>query len=109
MKGFTDTLADLSVDIIDRVFVLNVLCGLNKNFEHLHAIFMQATPFLSFQKMIDDLCLEEIQHGIQGLPAIASTFMTLYAAQKALSSSSSTGGQECPPGQQQHQQLPQQQ
>jgi hypothetical protein len=53
--------------------------------------------------MIDDLCLEEIQHGIQGLPATASTFMTLYAVQKALSSSSSTGRQECPPGQQQHQ------
>jgi hypothetical protein len=38
MKGFTDSLADLGIDIIDHVLVLNVLHGLNKNFEHLHAI-----------------------------------------------------------------------
>jgi hypothetical protein len=51
---------DLSVDITDRVLVLNILRGLNKNFEHLHTIFMHATPFLSFKKVLDDLCLEEI-------------------------------------------------
>jgi len=47
-------------DVIDRVLVLNVLCLLNKNFEHLHAIFTHATPFPSFQNVLDDLCLEEI-------------------------------------------------
>jgi hypothetical protein len=60
MKGFTDSLADLSVDVTDRVLVLNVLRGLNKNFEHLRDIFTHATPFSSFQKVLDDLCLEEI-------------------------------------------------
>jgi hypothetical protein len=48
MKGFTDSLADLSVDVTDRVLVLNVLRGLNKNFEHLRDIFTHATPFPSF-------------------------------------------------------------
>jgi hypothetical protein len=60
MKGFTDSLADLSVDITNRVLVLNILRRLNKNFKHLHAIFTHAKPFPSFQKVPDDLCLEEI-------------------------------------------------
>jgi hypothetical protein len=37
MKGFTDSLSNLGIDVADRVLVLNVLHGLNKNFEHLHA------------------------------------------------------------------------
>jgi hypothetical protein len=60
MKGFTDSLADLGVDASDRVLVLNILNGLNNTFEHLYAIFTHATPFPSFQKVVDDLCLEEI-------------------------------------------------
>jgi hypothetical protein len=60
MKGVTDSLADPGIDVIDRVLVLTVLCLLNKNFEHLHAIFTHATPFPSFQNVLDDLCLEEI-------------------------------------------------
>jgi hypothetical protein len=61
MNGFTDSLSDVSVNITDRVLVLNVLCGLNKNFEHLHTIFMHAMPFPSLQKVLNNLCLEEIQ------------------------------------------------
>jgi hypothetical protein len=61
MKGFIDSLADLVVDVTDPVLVLNVLRGLNKNIEHLHSIFMHMMPFPSFQKVLDDLCLEEIQ------------------------------------------------
>jgi hypothetical protein len=109
MKGFTDSLADLSVDVIDRVLVLNVLCRLNKNFEHLRAIFTPTMPFPSFQKVLDDLYLEEIQQGIHGLPTAASTRTALYTTQKPPSSSSSASGQERPPGHQQHQQRPQQQ
>jgi hypothetical protein len=48
MKSFIDSLADLSIDVTDRVLVLNVLRGLNKNFEHLRAIFTHVTPFPSF-------------------------------------------------------------
>jgi hypothetical protein len=67
MKGFADSLADLGVDVTDRVLMLKVLRGLNKNFEHLRTIFTHVTPFLLFQKVLDDLCLEEIQQGTQGL------------------------------------------
>jgi hypothetical protein len=48
MKGFTDCLTDLDVDVTDRVLLLNVLRGINKNFEHLRAIFTHVIPFLSF-------------------------------------------------------------
>jgi hypothetical protein len=48
LKGFIDSLAVLGVDVTERVLMLNVLRRLNKNFEHLCAIFMHATPFLSF-------------------------------------------------------------
>jgi hypothetical protein len=82
MKGFTVSLSDLSINITDRFLILNVLRGRNKDFEHLHAIFTHATPFLSFQKVLDDLCLEEIQQGIQRLPALALTPTALYATQK---------------------------
>jgi hypothetical protein len=67
MKGFIDSLADLGLDITDRVLILNILRRLNKNFEHLRAIFTHVTPFPSFQKVLDDLCLEEIQQGTWGM------------------------------------------
>jgi hypothetical protein len=86
MKGLTNSLADLGVDITDRILVRNVLRGLNKNFKHLRATLTHATPFPSFQKVLDDLCLEEIQQGVQGLPpphcplrrAEASIILFLY-------------------------------
>jgi hypothetical protein len=65
---------------------------LNKNFEHLHTIFTHMMPFPSFQKVLDDLCLEEIQQGIQGLLVAASTPTVLYAMQKPPSLSSSASG-----------------
>jgi hypothetical protein len=67
IKGFVDSLVDLGVDVTDHVLVLNILHRLSKNFEHLCAIFTHAMPFLSFQKVLDDLYLEEIQQGIQGV------------------------------------------
>jgi hypothetical protein len=48
MKGFTDCLTDLDIDVTDRVLLLNVLRGINKNFEHLHAIFTHVIPFMPF-------------------------------------------------------------
>jgi hypothetical protein len=64
MKGFIDYLTDLGVNVTDHVLVLNVMRELNKNFEHLRTIFMHVMPFPSFQKVLDDICLEEIQQGI---------------------------------------------
>jgi hypothetical protein len=92
MKGFMDSLPDLGIDITDRVPMLNVLRVLNKNFKHLHTIFTHVMPFPSFQKVLDDLCMEEIQQGIQGLLFIASTPTALYTMQKSLSPSSSASG-----------------
>jgi hypothetical protein len=48
MKGFTDSLTNLGIDITDHILVLNILRGWNKTFEHLHTIFMHAMPFPSF-------------------------------------------------------------
>jgi hypothetical protein len=50
MKGFTDSLSDHGIDITNRVLMLSILCGLNKNFEHLHAIFTYAMPFPSCRR-----------------------------------------------------------
>jgi hypothetical protein len=61
MNGFTDSLIDLGIDVPERVLVLNILRELNKNFDHLRAILTHMTPFPSFHKVHDDLCLEEIQ------------------------------------------------
>jgi hypothetical protein len=110
MKGVTDSLVDLGVDVTNHVLVLNVLRRLNKNFEHFRSIFMHVMPFPSFQKVLNDLRqMKETQQGIQGLSATASTPTSFYIAQKFPSSSSSADGQERPPGHQQHQQHPQQQ
>jgi hypothetical protein len=64
IKGFTDSLSNLGIDITNRILMLNVLRGLNKNFEHLHSIFTHVMPFPPFQKVLDNLYLEEIQQGI---------------------------------------------
>jgi hypothetical protein len=94
MKGFTDSLAGLGSDVTNRILMLNVLRGLKKNFKHLCAIFTHAMPSPSFPKVLNDLCLEETQHGIQVRSATASTPTAFYATQEPLSSSSSTGRQE---------------
>jgi hypothetical protein len=80
MQGFTNSLADLGIDVTDSALMLNALCGLNKNIKHLRTIFTHATPFPSLQKLLNDFCLEEIQQGIQGLLVAASTPTTLYTA-----------------------------
>jgi hypothetical protein len=82
IKGFADSLNDLGSHVSDRVLVLNVLHGLNKQYEHLRAIFTHTTPFPSFQKVRDDLCLKEIQQGIQGTQSAAAVPTAFYAVSK---------------------------
>jgi hypothetical protein len=48
MKGFTNSLPNLYIDVTDCVLMLNILRGLHRNFEHLYAMFMNVTPFLLF-------------------------------------------------------------
>jgi hypothetical protein len=103
MKGFTDS---LTADVTDRVLMLNVLHGLNKNFEHLprHLHACDALP------VIPEGARRSVPGGNPaGNSGAASHCLhptTLYAVQKPQSSSSSASGQEHPPGQQQHQQCP---
>jgi hypothetical protein len=56
-------MVDLGCAIFDRNLVLDVLRGLNKQYDHLHAIIMRSTPFPSFHKVRDDLVLEELTLG----------------------------------------------
>jgi hypothetical protein len=98
MKGFTDSLIDFGVDVPDHVLVLSILYGLNKNFDHLRTIFTHMMSFPSFHTMHDDLCLEEIQQGAQGLQSATAAPTAFYAAPKPPSVPTSFGA---PPGQQQ--------
>jgi hypothetical protein len=55
-----DSLASLGCTVSDHNLVLNVLWGLNKQYDHLHAIITCGMPFLSFHKVRDELVLEEL-------------------------------------------------
>jgi hypothetical protein len=63
MKSMADSLADLSCTVFDRNHVLNVLRGLNKQYDHLRVIITCNTLFSSFHKVWDDLVLEELTLG----------------------------------------------
>jgi hypothetical protein len=106
-----NSLNNLGALVSDHVLILNVLRGLNKQYKHLSAIFTHTTPFPSFQKVRDDLCLEEIQQGVQGTQSAAAAPTAFYAASKPSAPPPAPGGQARPPGQQQQQQFqpPQQQ
>jgi hypothetical protein len=51
LKSMADALADLGSPVDDRILVLNILHGLNPQFEHLDAIIRRYTPFPSFLKV----------------------------------------------------------
>jgi hypothetical protein len=72
MKGFAGALADLNTSVNDWILVLALLCGLNPRYENLHTIITRSVSFHSFQKVCDDLILEELM----GRPDPAA--MTLY-------------------------------
>jgi hypothetical protein len=72
MKGFADALADLNTPVTDQMLVLTLLRGLNPRYENLRMIITRSNPFPSFQKVRDDLILEELM----GRPDSAAT--TLY-------------------------------
>jgi hypothetical protein len=103
MKGFADSLSDLGAHVSDRVLILNVLHNLNKQYEHLRAIFTHTMPFPSFQKVHDDHCLEEIQQGAMSTQSAAATPIAFYAASKLFAPPPAPGGQARPPGQHQQQ------
>jgi hypothetical protein len=63
IKSMADSLVDLGCAIFDRNLVLNVLRGLNKQYDHICAIITRSTPFPSFHKVQDDLVTEELTLG----------------------------------------------
>jgi hypothetical protein len=72
-KGMANALADLGPPTVDdRIFILNILHGLNQRIEHVGAIIQHHSPFPNFLKVQDDLLLEEIHLDTSG-PAIAPT------------------------------------
>jgi hypothetical protein len=77
-RGMVDALVDLVLPI-DRILVLNILCGLNKRFEHLRAIIQRSSPFSNFLKVHDDLLLEEIHLDTAGSSAAPTTLYTSTA------------------------------
>jgi hypothetical protein len=69
MKIMADSLSDLGCTVTGRNLILNVLWGLNKQYNHLWAIIMCNTPFPTFHKVQDDLVLEELTLGSNNTPA----------------------------------------
>jgi hypothetical protein len=60
IKSIDDSVANLGCAVFDYNFVLNVLRGLNKLYDHLRAIITCSTPLSSFHKVRDDLVLKEL-------------------------------------------------
>jgi hypothetical protein len=51
MKSMADSLDNLSCVVSERNLILNILRGLNKQYNHLQAIIMHITLFLTFHKV----------------------------------------------------------
>jgi uncharacterized membrane protein YgcG len=99
MKGFADMLADLDAAVSDHILVLTILRGLNKKFEHLRSIITRTVPFPSFQKIRDDLILEELPHGCRSLwCSLFALYTNSAPLAPASTTSSSQGGQGRSPG-----------
>jgi hypothetical protein len=60
MKGMANDLCALGEKVIDCHFVLNLLHGLNKMFDHMKIFIKRPQPFPSFHTICNDLELEEI-------------------------------------------------
>jgi hypothetical protein len=88
-KTMADGLADLSSLIKDRIFVLNILRGLNQRFEHVGSIIRRYSSFPNFLKVRDDLLLEEIHMDSTG-PSAAPTALYTNVVPPAARPPSST-------------------
>jgi hypothetical protein len=78
-----DGLADLGAPVEERIFVLNILRGLNQCFEHVCSIIQGYLPFLNFLKVRDDLLLEEIHMDSTGHLAAPTMLYTNVASSVA--------------------------
>jgi hypothetical protein len=73
MKGIADALPDLGGTVADHTFVLHVLYGLRKKYDHLKTYLKWARPFPSFRDVSKDLLLD-ITLGVE---AVHSYFQQL--------------------------------
>jgi hypothetical protein len=60
LKSMADQLGSLSEPVPDRTLVFAALRGLNERFAHLASFTKRQTPFPTFNKVCNDLLLEEL-------------------------------------------------
>ena len=77
-----DALHDLGCSVADRILVLNVLRGLNSNYNHLRTWITRQQPFPTFLQVRDDLCLE-INRGPATSPTSSSALVATPPASSA--------------------------
>jgi hypothetical protein len=73
MIGMVTSLCDLGEPVFDRAFILNLLCGLNEHYDHLHTWITCSVMFLSFHKVHNDFILEELTKGPLPCSNVATT------------------------------------
>jgi hypothetical protein len=94
-KAMADGLADLGSPVEDRIFILNILQGLNQRFEHVGSIIRCYSPFPNFLKVQDNLLLEEIHMDSMGPPTAP---MALYTNTAPPTSKPPSSTPSHPPG-----------
>jgi hypothetical protein len=71
MKGIADSLADLGEPISNRTFVLNLLRGLNEQYQFMAQLVTRQRPFPTFADVRADLRLAELNMPTPSSPASA--------------------------------------
>ena len=64
MKGMADALRDLDCPVSERNLVLQILRGLNSNFDLLKTLIPRQRPFPDYDRVLDDLRYDEIMRGL---------------------------------------------
>jgi len=97
MKGMADELADLGCPVSDKVLVINLLRGLNSNYEVLKTIIPRMKPFPTFLEARDDLLLDELNRGLRPGSSSLTSSTALVAIPPASSAPPATSLLGAPP------------
>jgi hypothetical protein len=95
MKGIADDIRALGETITDHHLVLNLLQGLNKNFDHMKIFIKRSQPFPSFHTVRNNLELEEIELDHTAAQGQASAFYSVPSGGGRLRSSSCLHARRC--------------
>jgi hypothetical protein len=60
MKGMADSLRNLDEHVSNRTLVLNLLCGLNRRYDHLKSFIKRSISFPSFHYVCNELLPEKL-------------------------------------------------